>query len=478
MVRQIRDYDSMDDISLFLMMLSDNVSLEEKGQVINDFSDRLDRMDEKYFLQMLRQFDLNTILNFSDYVDNKIKKLSPLQLEKTLYENKYYHEMSNLTDYLLEQDWFRKDEKTFIFCTAHRLEKLSKDDIVSRDEVQNIGNAILGELFVPHDFEIFDMIFMNYMSLLEKFDTEVISDFINSGYSIINQCVDKDLEVTPNMIIFICHMLKRNLKLDYFANFFEFSFDPKESFFACHYADKIYINMAAVKENYEMFDDKKTAFQYLFFALGHELEHSYVMEYKKNIERTDLKEELRIHNACVALALKNAETKDFYLDYHDCFAQEFYANLAGIEMLYDQYKFFPCITDEDKIRINKVLAGVLSRSFALEPDSGTYLSPVDFTKMFFYDLKKGSHARLYLLDDQDTLSDRLKSVEKNLNEMEKFKLGYYNKYIGILRLLANGEISAVNIFDELPMLYFKWHHLVDGKYPAYNGSDNINYKGL
>jgi len=69
---EIRDYNTMDDWSLFLLMLSDN-SLEEKKYIFTNFSERLNNMEEDIFLQMIRQLKFDDVMGLSDYICAKIK---------------------------------------------------------------------------------------------------------------------------------------------------------------------------------------------------------------------------------------------------------------------------------------------------------------------------------------------------------------------------------------------------------------------
>lgn len=465
---EIRDYNTMDDWSLFLLMLSDN-SLEEKKYIFTNFSERLNNMEEDIFLQMIRQLKFDDVMGLSDYICAKIKNFNIEQIEKTLYVNKQYHDISALSDYLCTKDWFIKDEKFSSFLMGYRLEKLLEKDQISKEELNKIGKSILKELKEDgHDVELSDLIFKNYLSLIEKFNPELVDKFIDCGYKIIDNWLAQEIDVTPNMIIFMCHAIKRNLKLENFAKFFEFSNEPEKNYFAYHHVDKVNINTVAIKSNYEMCNDKKVAFLYLFFVLGHELGHAYAMEYKTLADRKDLKEELLIHNAGISKVLQELKTREFYLEYHDCFPHEFYANLAGLEMMYNQYKYFPSISEASKEEINHLLVSRLYYSYVIDSKTGGYMGVVDFAHRFFDEDKDDlpGFARIYLLDNQNELPEELVEVERNLDDMEKFKLGYHNKYIGILELIENGTVKTTNILKDLPNLYLKYGHLVEGKYPA------------
>lgn len=467
---EIRDYNAMDDISLFLIMLSANVSLEEKKYIINNCSSRLNGMKEESYLQMMRQFEMKDVLGLSNYICDKVKSFNREQLEKTLYVNKYYHEISDLSEYLSTKEWFCNDKKSSSFLMGYKLEKMLEERDVSREKLNELGKDILNELTEDsHDVQLSDMILKNYLSLFEKFSPEVVEDFISSGYKIIDKWIAKGMDVTPNMIIFMCHSIKKNLKLDNFAEFFEFSNEPEENYFAYHHVNKVNINTAAAKRNYEMFNDKNVAFLYLFFVLGHELGHAYALEYKTFTNREDLKEELLVHNACISKALQEVKTRDFYLEYHDCFPHEFYANLVGLEMMYGQYRRFPSISEISKEEINHLLASSLFYSYPMDSKTGAYMGVVDFAHRFFDEEKDNlpGFARICILDNQAELPEELAEVEKNLDDMEKFKLGYHNKYIGILELIANGTVKTTNIIRDLPDLYLKYGDLVEGKYPAY-----------
>lgn len=469
MENQVDTYNAMDDYTLFLTMLSTMVSLEEKKYIINNCSTRLEKMEENVYLQMIRQFDKSDILGLSEYICNKVKGLSQEQLEKVLYVNKYYHELSDLAEYLCKQEWFINDKKAISFLVGYSLEKMIKEEDSDKKVIKSIGRIILDEFSSSnHNVELADMILKNYFSLLEKISSEMVEDFVSNGYEKIDKWIAKEQEVTPNMIIFLCHALKRNLDLDCAAEFFDFVNKPDEWYFAYFHVNEIIINIDAVSKAYEKFGKENVAFLYLISVLGHELGHAYVMDHRAKTDRGNLKDNLLLHNACVSEALQNLKSKEFYREYHNCFSHEFYANIAGLETLYNQYERFPSLSKETKVKINELLACSLYSSYAMNSETATYLGPVEFIKHFFADYKNNlpGYAKMLLLDERAELSGRLVEVEKNLNDEEKFKLGYHNKYIGILEMIARGEIKTTNILEDLPYLYQEYGYLVEEKYPA------------
>jgi len=181
---EIRDYNTMDDWSLFLLMLSDN-SLEEKKYIFTNFSERLNNMEEDIFLQMIRQLKFDDVMGLSDYICAKIKNFNVDQIEKTLYVNKQYHDISALSDYLCTKDWFIKDEKLSSFLMGYRLEKLLEKDQISKEELNKIGKSILKELKEDgHDVELSDLIFKNYLNIKNFYNlTNYIEKLVKKFFS-------------------------------------------------------------------------------------------------------------------------------------------------------------------------------------------------------------------------------------------------------------------------------------------------------
>lgn len=471
MEKQIDTYNAMDDYTLFLTILSTRLSLEEKKFIFNNCSTRLEKMEENVYLQMIRQLEILDILGLSEYIYNKVKGFSQKQLEKVLYVNKYYHELSDLAEYLCKQEWFINDKKATSFLVGYSLEKMIKEEDSDKEIIKSIGRIILDEFSSSNNnVELEDMILKNYFCLLEKNCSEMVEDFVSNGYEKIDRWIAKEQKVTPNMIIFLCHALKRKLDLDCAAEFFNFVNKPNEWYFAYFHANEIIINIAAVSKAYEKFGNENVAFLYLLSVLGHELGHAYVMEHRAKTDRGNLMDNLLLHNACVSSALQNLESKEFYRKYHNCFSHEFYANIAGLETLYNQYERFPSLTKEAKVKINELLACNLYSSYAMDSETASYLGSVDFVRRFFDDYKNNlpGYAKMLLLDGKTELPGRLVEVEKSLNDEEKFKLGYHNKYIGILEMIARGEIKTTNILEDLPYLYQEYGYLVEGKYPAHS----------
>ena len=66
------------------------------------------------------------------------------------------------------------------------------------------------------------------------------------------------------------------------------------------------------------------------------------------------------------------------------------------------------------------------------------------------------------------MPEELEVLEENLSELERLLFGYYNRYIGIIALIAKGELESKNIFEDIEDLYDKNKDAVKETYPSFN----------
>lgn len=474
-------FNKSSDYGILVLLDGENLSVKEKKYLIEHCQSRIDQMDIDIFLQMIRQTNQSFCEACNQYLSSKISSLSVSQIEKLLYVNKYYHKVSEIAPFLLNQDWFqrKKDKEYKAFFIAYELEKLLRTESVSKEKIRNIGVDVIDLLpSISGDFMLFDMIMKNYLSLLEKYNPEYFETFKGQGYKKIDHQIASEKELTPNMIIFDCGITKRELKAN--VDYFEFYEKADDEAFAYAHAGTIRINMAAIEDVYKQYENKKIGTQMIFYVIGHEIDHVYCERYKNNMNN-DFKEELRVFNSRISSALQETVNRNFYLEYHNCFSHEFSANIRGIETLYHKQKYLPSITKEDKEKINKLLASILFSSYCLvdgEPTKYGYVGPVEFTREKFKKIKDNlpKFALRCLLNNKKDLPRKLEMIENNLSELEKCLLGYYNSYIGILKLIASGEVNSVNLFDDLPNFYDKYKRLIGEEFPQYSTSYSSDIK--
>lgn len=463
------DYNKEDDMTLFLILVNDNQDINLQEYIIKNYQSRLDNMDKYYFLKTLSLMNKELIEKCPNYIYEKILNMQLSDIESLLYENKNYHEITDIAKYLKKQEWFNK-EKYKAFIIGLKIEELLNKKNINLSEVLNIESTVLTLLKEnEHNTELIDMIIKNYFLLLNNISLKQKNNFIEKGYKAINNNLESDKEITSNMMIFMCHSLVEELKLERIVKNIEFYHNPKDKISAYYHATIVRVNLAAIKECYKMFKSKKDAFQYIFYILSHELDHAKkeLFTLLKEVDSTEDNEELRIHNAGISECLQEIKTREFYYEYHDCFSHEFSANIKGIETLYNHYKYFKAIKDSDKISINRFFAGILVSSYVfLASSTKTYAGPVEFSRLMLKPFKNElpGYAKKLLFNNQFDLSEKLKVLENSLSEEEKLKLGYYTPYIGVIDLVANDKIKVTNLFENLDLLYQAYYEQINKEY--------------
>lgn len=468
----VSKFNMSSDYDILIMLDGENLSVDDKKYLIEHCQTRINQMDINIFLQAIRQTNQEFCEECNQYLSSKIPLLTVAQTEELLYVNKYYHEVSKVADFLVKQDWFheKKEKEYKNFFIAYELEKMLKMKLVDKKTIVDFGADIISLLTsTDGNFILFDMVIKNYLFLLEKYNPQYFETFKKTGYDIINQQIASEHELSLNMIIFDCGITKTELKSN--VDYFEFYEKEDGEAFAYAHAGTVRINVAAIKDIYQQYENKKIGTQMIFYIIGHEIDHIFCERYKSNVNN-DFMEELKVFNSSISLALQEVVNRNFYLEYHNCFSHEFAANIKGIETLYHKQKYLPSITEKDREEMNRLLAKILFSSYCLVADDSTeygYVGPVEFSREEFKKFKDNlpGYACHCLLNNQKDLPSELEIVEDNMNEVEKFLFGYYNEYIGILKLVANGKVNSVNLFEDLPILYDKYERLVGEEFPPY-----------
>ncbi len=468
----IADFNNSDDYQILLILAGEQMSNDNKKYLMENCQERIQQMDKETFLRTLQHVDSSFCLSCSEILASMLRDLKISDLEALVYENKHYHDVSDLANYLLTQPWFVSKKEYQAFILDIELEKLLKAKNVSQVQLTDIG-AIIIELLNKADSnpEIFDMIMKNYLTLLNKYDQESIQQFKAAGYKAMNEYLLKYHELNSNLLIFDCEAMRfgSNTNVSHFE-FYDGSSGPDKDAFAYAHAGKVRINTAAIKGVYAEYQNKNVATQLIFYVIGHEIDHVFCERFQPE-EGENLYCELKVYNSGISSALHNIMTKEYYHQWHNCLAHEYQANIAGITSIYARYPYLPCITSEDKREVNTLLARVLRSSYC-EVESPTqtgYFGPVEFTRDEFsqYQDNLPGYAYYCLYNKQITIPPQLEELESHLTELERFKLGYHNIYIGIIDLLNKGEITTENIFEDLETLYEKYQGKITNKFPLY-----------
>ena len=446
-----------DNITLINILGSDELTSEEKEEFINRYEDIVDDMPIRYFLHALRIIDSDFIQRIDWYLKKRILSLSVSQIESLLYNNKHYRKISELSGYLLEQPWFKDfKEKHKLLETAYNLEKLVNEDNVDLDKLKDYGKVLVDSISQSDSDPVtFDMALKNYVMLLKRFNPDYYDEFKKEGYIIVDKQISNGEILTDNALIYDARMTVDSKSLKY-VEYIEMMGDGKKHIAFFHGTD-VCIDPQRKKEEYEKHDRKWAGESYLF-TIGHELCHGYCDYYERpdNLDYDDLLDELRVYNSGIGRALSQFN-REFYIKYHPCFSHEYIANIAGLKHMYDVLSNFP---DFDKSAIEKItqdMANILLNGYCYVRKSGCYISPIEFSKKYFLEKDYLPYAAtMFLLNGTIEMPEELIDIEKNLTEMEKFELGYFNKYLGALELIRSGKVKSTNLFNDLPLIYEKY----------------------
>lgn len=468
----IEDFNMSDDYRLLRILAGTQTSNEEKKFLIDNCGERISRMETDILLQTLRCVDSSFCLTFKEFIQNTISSLSTRQVEALLYENKHYNEVSNIAEFLIGEEWFKSAEENKTFILAYELERLLNEENVNKETTIEMGIKIINTLTVLNtNPELFDMIMKNYISLLESYNKEFIEQFKVYGYEVMDKHLEEGKEITPNLLIFDCEIMRfsHQTNVSHFE-FYDSTNDTNRDAFAYAHAGKVRINVDAIKDVYAEQKNKMTVTQWIFFVIGHEINHIFCEWYQVGEER-DLYTELQVYNSGIADALHNMVKREFYRYWHDNFTHEFQANIAGIKSVYERYKYLKSIKLEDKIEVNRLFAMLIRSSFCeMEKSSKKgYFNAVEFTRYEFSKYKDDlpGYARHHLFNGQVEMPSELQELESNLTEYERFMLGYHNIYMGIIDLIAKGEIKTTNIFDDLDTLYEECKDRIKDTFPPF-----------
>lgn len=431
-------------------------------------------MDEYFFNITLCQINFELCERCKNSIKKIIESLDICKIEQLFYENKYYHKISDLAIHLVGQSWFTAHRNGLYrnFLVAYDLEQLLKNKTTDKNKiVELVENIIMILKEQNHNCELTDAILNNFFLVLKKNYPEHIEAFIQKGYSIINDYLEKDLKLSPNLLLFHTHNLKCFLNLKSIDSI-EFFYEIGKKVYALMSGNKIRINLATIDDMYNN-NSRIITSLYLLFGIGHELEHSFIFEYDEELD-TDEITKLRVYNSKIGQFLSRTKSEDYYLTYHAGFAHEHDAHMMGLHLLYQIYKYLPGVKDKDKQDFNRRIASRIFNGCKYDLDGQIiYMAPVEFTKFKFSEIKEiPQDIALYL----QKLANKLNLDENKLSETQKFILGYNTPYIGILGLISDGIVSANNLFEDLPILYENNQKLIDNKFTLYYSDREKNRK--
>ena len=466
----LKDIDLKDDIQLKLVICGEFFSAEEKAYIIKHYQHVFDEINIEDFLFILRQSSEDLFPLIDSYLKKRVLSLSVSRIESLVFANKYFNKISNLSSYLLKQPWFNVfKEKYKLFSTAHCLVKMNEIDNVDVNLLKRHGKVLLDYLLKKNNnTELYDLALNNYVSLLKKHSPDYYEEFIKEGYHIIGEIVANNKTLTNNSLIFDCRITSDKIGLET-VRFCEIINIPNHPILGQSRIDTIVVNEASVKNMYRNYHNNKLAGEICFHLIGHELYHNYHSFYNKENYKSNL-DELGVFYSCLGAALARLD-QNLYEKHHDNFAHEYIANIKGLEHRYELHKFFPEIDQEVLEQANRALAWLLLDGYKYEIESGSYITPIEFSKMFYSKQRNvPKYISRFLLNGTIDMPMELKEKEEELTEEEKFMLGYNNKYIGALALICSGKVKSTNIFNDLPIIYERFKDSEDMKeYPHYEG---------
>ncbi|MCH5166672.1 MAG: hypothetical protein J1F35_02145 [Erysipelotrichales bacterium] len=458
------DFNEYDDRTLYVHMACNAVSIEEKEYILNNFSQRIDRMSLLHLSNMLTGVNREFCEKFPTFIKTKVSSLFVSQVEDLFYKRAELNIVSEISSYLIEQKWFyEKRESDFkLFYIAYELCELLKDltnlknDKEIQEKIIEIGNTIIQALPIGglHSLSLLNMILKNYMNALNLTNSEYKETFLQNGYYMIGKFADANIRITPSMILFDCYFIKDLYKLNS-PQLFNFYDEEEDRRTAYYQFGNIEINLAGVRCIYDAYLNGLVSLQFLFFVMSHELRHAFTNEIFINLDQKtyDEKTELQMYYVTIANAVKYKKGLDFYIANHGNIYFEYDANVFGIQALYERYKYIPQIKESDKLEINRILARSLYYYGYNVNQCKTYICPIDFTKKYFdeiYDEIKDeldSDEISIILGGTIHLSERLKELEDNLDDYEKLVFGYDSPCVDILKKIADGKVKTTNLFE-------------------------------
>lgn len=478
MLEELIEYDITkddfeDDWAIIRAVWLKNVPIDTQVYVVNQYMDRINKFDDMLTTHFFTSLSIELCEKCSDFIKTRIQLLDKEILAKVFYICSSYNNLTGIANYLVNQDWFKNDEKykDYIIC-YNLIKKNNYEDIekLNEDEMLDYGSFILNMLSkVECNVNLTNMIIKNYIELVKKYDLELYNCFIEQGYKVIDEFIENEVMLNRNMIIFDCHVTSSLYDIKS-LNYVEFTEEENYKIYGSFKRfinNGISININSIYRTYDVFS-YKTASLYLLHVLSHELVHADQHDYIENLKpvRDDLTK-LRIYNCLISCSLMD-NFVELYNEEHDCFYHEFDADIKGLEILYQKCKFLPNITRKDIEIFNKEMAAIILDSYYdcinLDDNSlKTKLSPVQFSKSNLIMIKD----KLSVNDKEKlTFTPELGKIESNLTDYEKFILGYDNPYLEILDVVANenSNFSFGNLIEGLSKFYDEYNMFFDKKY--------------
>lgn len=440
------NFNKVDDFRILLLLGDKSVSSLAKEYVLRKYIKRIKKMDFQYLSLLLLEMNLEIIEVCNEFIKDIIENLSYQEVESLVYSNKNYTNVSKLIVSLLNYDWFAKNPKYLMIKEAYELEKI-RDKNVSDARIVRTGNKIIGEFSSDHNKELMDMIYKNYLYIIEKNNPDYALEFREKGYKEFDTYLKKDKDITPNMLIFDVYMMKYQNPNKYLVELVFYN-NENDSKYAMHVNDLLKINLASLSKVNNVEGDRKFAVEYLFYAISREFMAAYSYAYLKlpTSKRDDLIEELKMHNNGISHVLrKSGRTRE----HTEHYIHEYCKNVDAIKEVYKRFTLLKSISDKDKYKFNAYISKVLIKSFKSIDRKNSYsTSPVEYVTKEFKKCKLNDNLRSYLLDQEVELSTSLELVEKSLTNLERLELGYSNIYVDALVSISKGEYQVTDIFEE------------------------------
>ena len=442
------------DIDLQLLILGDYLTDEEKVYLFKNYKDRILKMDRDKLLFVLKAISIDLCEKIDFFLSEFLPTIPINQLESLLYLNKYEKKISDIIYYLFKQPWFL-DKKYDIIRCAVMLEENIKDYSMNKEQLIDKGNLILDTLSNSDcDFTFFDMTLKNYLTLLQSKDPEYLEAFTQKGYSKIFARISDYQEITNNELIFICRDACRNMNID-LIEYCEIR-DRVERYLATIGSTVVTICEPVKRRTINSYDDKRIPDLLLIYVIGHELTHHISRWYSSYYEskRNGMPvEKLAFYNSNLGDSLVDVDNS-YYYKYHNSYSHEYIATICGLKYLYyilTKYSFF----DKNLLeQVTRRISYELFHSYQYDQNNNSYISPSEFTRERFEAHKPlPKFARRALYHGQSEMPRKLEQIKDELTEEERFMLGYPNKYIELLKEIAEGKIKCADLFRDLPLLY-------------------------
>lgn len=456
------------DWSIIKKVCDENIPLNEKEYIIKKYAERINKFTNIQTIYFFTSISLELCEKCEEFIKNRIEALDEEILIKIILIDNEGKNINDFTNYLINQEWFKYDEKYQKFIITYNLIKDNNDKLISNEDIFKYGEYILNNLSDKKcNIMMTNIYFRNYFRLLKKHNSDYFNTFLARGYAIIDKYISNDVMLTRNMMMFDCFITSYLYDIKSFFGVDFYDGDEYDDTNAYYNSGVVYINMNLVYKTYEELKNLNPSL-YLLYTLSHEMVHADQDDYIQELKRTtDNYSKLRLHNLLLSFYLRRGIT-ELYDEKHDSFYHEYDALIRGLEILYEKCKLFTYLDKSSIKKINKKMANELLDSYY------DNLSPVQFSSLN-YNLNKD---KLIDINDEKIISKvEIEKIESNLTDYEKFILGYDNPYLEVIKNLADGNpyFSSTNLIEDIPKLYEKYRTFFSDKDEFYKKLSNFGY---